>query len=82
MCVDHREILMLGSRSTEGFVNTGNPTGTPFSTASDTYMPYGVHPLCELQHREPGQPDYVGRQRTSRYGAVTGRPRCVSRTLA
>jgi hypothetical protein len=46
MCVDHREILMLGSRSTEGFVNTGNPTGTPFSAASDTYMTYGVHPQC------------------------------------
>lgn len=46
MCVDHREVLMLGSRSSEGFVNTGNPTGTPFSAASDTYMPYGVHPQC------------------------------------
>jgi len=46
MCVDHREILMFGSRSSEGFVNTGNPTGSPFSAASDTYMPYGVHPQC------------------------------------
>jgi hypothetical protein len=46
MCVDHREVLMFGSRSSEGFVNTGNPTGTPFSAASDTYMPYGVHPQC------------------------------------
>jgi hypothetical protein len=46
MCVDHREILMFGSRSSEGFVNTGNPTGTPFSAAADTYMTYGVHPLC------------------------------------
>jgi hypothetical protein len=46
MCVDHREILMFGSRSSEGFVNTGNATGTPFSAASDTYMPYGVHPQC------------------------------------
>jgi hypothetical protein len=46
MCVDHREILMFGSRSSEGYVNTGNPTGTPFSSASDTYMPYGVHPNC------------------------------------
>jgi hypothetical protein len=46
MCVDHRELLMFGSRSSEGFVNTGNPTGSPFSTASDTYMPYGVHPQC------------------------------------
>jgi hypothetical protein len=46
MCVDHREVLMFGSRSSEGFVNTGNATGTPFSAASDTYMPYGVHPQC------------------------------------
>ena len=46
MCVDHREVLMFGSRSSEGFVNTGNATGSPFSAASDTYMPYGVHPQC------------------------------------
>jgi len=46
MCVDHRELLMFGSRSSEGFLNTGNPTGSPFSSASDTYMPYGVHPQC------------------------------------
>jgi hypothetical protein len=46
MCVDHREIVMLGSRSSEGFVNTGNATGSPFSAAADTYMTYGVHPLC------------------------------------
>jgi hypothetical protein len=45
MCVDHREILMFGSRSTEGFVNTGNAVGSPFSAAPDTYMPYGIHPL-------------------------------------
>ena len=46
MCIDHRELLMFGSRSSEGFVNTGNATGSPFSAASDTYMPYGVHPQC------------------------------------
>lgn len=46
MCVDHRQIVMFGSRSTEGFVNTGNATGSPFSSAPDTIMPYGVHPLC------------------------------------
>jgi hypothetical protein len=46
MCVDHRQIIMFGSRSTEGFVNTGNATGTPFSSAPDTIMPYGVHPQC------------------------------------
>ena len=46
LCVDHREIVAFGSRSSEGFVNTGNPTGTPFSAAADTYMTYGVDPLC------------------------------------
>lgn len=46
MCVDHRQLIMFGSRSTEGFVNTGNATGTPFSSAPDTIMPYGVHPQC------------------------------------
>jgi hypothetical protein len=46
MCVDHRQIVMFGSRSTEGFVNTGNATGTPFSSAPDTIMPYGIHPDC------------------------------------
>jgi hypothetical protein len=45
MCVDHREVLLFGSRSTEGFVNTGNAVGSPFSAAPDTYMPYGIHPL-------------------------------------
>jgi hypothetical protein len=44
LCVDHREVLAFGSRTTEGFVNTGNVTGSPFSTAPDTYMPYGMHP--------------------------------------
>lgn len=46
MGVDHREVLMFGSRSSEGFVNTGNAVGSPFSAAPDTYMPYGVHPAC------------------------------------
>jgi len=44
ICVDHREVLAFGSRTTEGYVNTGNTTGSPFSTAPDTYMPYGMHP--------------------------------------
>ena len=43
MAVDHREIVCFGSRSTEGYVNTGNPVGTPFSAAPDTFMPIGVH---------------------------------------
>jgi hypothetical protein len=48
ICVDHREVLAFGSRSTEGFVNTGNASGSPFSTAPDTYMPYGMHPSASF----------------------------------
>lgn len=48
LCVDHREVLAFGSRTTEGFVNTGNATGSPFSTAPDTYMPYGMHPSASF----------------------------------
>jgi hypothetical protein len=46
LCVDHREVLAFGSRTTEGYVNTGNAVGSPFSTAPDTYMPYGMHPAA------------------------------------
>jgi hypothetical protein len=46
MCVDHRQVIMFGSRSTEGYVNTGNAVGSPFSASPDTVMPYGVHPKC------------------------------------
>lgn len=46
MCIDHRQALFFGSRSIEGFVNTGNAVGSPFSAAPDTNMPYGVHPSC------------------------------------
>jgi hypothetical protein len=44
--VDHREVMLLGARSSEGYVNTGNPTGTPFSSAPDSFMQIGCHPLC------------------------------------
>jgi hypothetical protein len=46
ICVDHRELIGFGSRTTEGFVNQGNVTGSPFSSAPDTFMPYGVHPAA------------------------------------
>jgi hypothetical protein len=46
MCIDHREALFFGSRTTEGYVDTGNPIGSPFTSAPDTYMPYGMHPSC------------------------------------
>ena len=48
MAIDHRQGLFFGSRTTEGFVNTGNATGSPFSAASDTFMPLGVHPQCQF----------------------------------
>ncbi len=44
MAIDHREILMFGTRTSEGYVNAGNPTGTPFSSAPDSFMAIGVHP--------------------------------------
>lgn len=43
MCVDHREVIMFGSRSTEGFVSTTVQNGTPFVAAPDTFIPQGVH---------------------------------------
>jgi hypothetical protein len=44
--VDHREMMLIGARSGEGYVNTGNPTGTPFSSAPDSFLALGCHPLC------------------------------------
>jgi hypothetical protein len=44
--VDHREVLLFGSRTTEGYINAGNPTGSPFSSAPDSFMEIGCHPLC------------------------------------
>jgi len=44
--VDHREVVLFGSRTTEGYVNAGNPTGSPFSSAPDSFMQIGCHPLC------------------------------------
>lgn len=44
MCVDHREILMFGKLTSEGYVNVGNPTNSPFSSAPDGFMQIGCHP--------------------------------------
>lgn len=44
--VDHRELVFFGSRTTEGYVNAGNPAGSPFSSAPDSFMQIGCHPLC------------------------------------
>jgi hypothetical protein len=43
--VDHREIMLFGRRTTEGYLNAGNPIGSPFSSAADSYMQIGAHPL-------------------------------------
>jgi hypothetical protein len=43
MCVDHREVIMLGTRTTEGFVTTAVQNGTPFIAAPDTFIPTGCH---------------------------------------
>lgn len=44
--VDHREIVLFGERTSEGFVDNGNAVGSPFSSAPDTYMEIGCHPSC------------------------------------
>lgn len=46
MAVDHRQIFLLGTRTSEGYVNVGAPTGSPFNSAPDTFMQKGCHPLC------------------------------------
>lgn len=42
--VDHREVLFFGTRTSEGYVNAGNPTGSPFSSAPDSFIQQGAHP--------------------------------------
>ena len=44
MAVDHREVLMFGQRTSEGYVNAGNPTFSPFVAAPDGFMQIGMHP--------------------------------------
>lgn len=44
--VDHREVMLFGTRTSEGYVNSGNPTGSPFASAPDSYMQIGCHPAC------------------------------------
>ena len=44
--VDHREILLFGERTSEGFVDAGNAVGSPFASAPDTFMEIGCHPSC------------------------------------
>jgi len=42
--VEHREITNFGTLTSEGYINVGNPVGTPFSTAPQTFMEMGCHP--------------------------------------
>jgi hypothetical protein len=44
--VDHREVMLFGRRTTEGYLNAGNPIGSPFSSAADSFMEIGCHPQC------------------------------------
>lgn len=43
MCVDHREILCFGQKTSEGYVNAGNAVGSPFQSAPDSFMQIGCH---------------------------------------
>lgn len=43
-CIDHREPVFLGLRTSEGFINVGTPTGSPFSAAPDSFIQLGCHP--------------------------------------
>lgn len=44
--IDHREILLMGSRTSEGYVNVGASVGTPFQAAPDSFIQKGCHYLC------------------------------------
>lgn len=44
--VDHREILIMGARTSEGFLNAGNSPGTPFGSAPDSFVEIGCHKLA------------------------------------
>lgn len=44
MGIDHREISNFGTWTTEGYINVGNPVGTPFSTAPQSFIEMGCHP--------------------------------------
>jgi hypothetical protein len=46
MGCDHRELSFFGTWSSEGYINVGNPIGTPFSTAPQSFVEIGCHPLA------------------------------------
>lgn len=43
MCVDHREVLCFGQKTSEGYTNAGNAVGSPFQSAPDSFMQIGCH---------------------------------------
>ena len=44
MCVEHREEILFGDLTSEGYVDAGIATGSPFISAPDAFMEIGVHP--------------------------------------
>lgn len=44
--IDHREVLMMGTKTSEGYVNVGASVGTPFQAAPDSFMHMGCHYLA------------------------------------
>lgn len=44
--VEHREITNFGTWTSEGYINVGNPIGTPFSTAPQSFVELGCDPLA------------------------------------
>lgn len=44
MGADHRTITLFGLETSESYVNVGNPVGTPFSTAPQSFVELGCHP--------------------------------------
>ena len=43
---EHRQLFLFGTRTAEGYVNSGQPVGTPFSTEPDSFIEMGCHPLA------------------------------------
>ena len=44
MAVDHREVLLLGQLTSEGYLNAGNAVGDPFNSAPDSFIELGALP--------------------------------------
>lgn len=43
---EHRQLFFFGTRTSEGYVNSGQPVGSPFSTEPDSFIELGCHPLA------------------------------------